>query len=242
MADDPAHHCIGVATANRAVRPYVTGPEPLTCGIPPVDGKGDSSSPGTIDAAGFLDEATDRRYVMYKADGNSARRGGSCGNNVAPRVATPLVLQEVNAQDRITAVGEPVPILEREDAEDGPLVETLSLVRVSGRYVLFYSRHCCDSAAYDVRYAVAHQVTRPYVRRTSPLLRTSNLGLTSPRGATGAEDGKWLVFHRTAPTGGACLERHLTSPAIRWLSPDTSRDSWTVVNKSIITRDIGTRC
>lgn len=53
-------HCIGVSRSDNVTGPYEPDPEPFAC--PLEDG-------GAIDPAGFYDEATGRRYVMYKVDG-----------------------------------------------------------------------------------------------------------------------------------------------------------------------------
>lgn len=69
VASDPSKHCVGAATSNYILGPYVPMPETLFC---------DLSRGGAIDAAGY--EENGQRYVVYKVDGNSIGNGGDCGN------------------------------------------------------------------------------------------------------------------------------------------------------------------
>ncbi|KAI5461253.1 glycosyl hydrolase [Mariannaea sp. PMI_226] len=169
-------HCIGVARSNTSAGPYtIEGDEPLIC---PLD------QGGAIDPSGFFDEATGKRYIVYKVDGNAAN------------TETPLKLQEVDASDGSTLIGDPVTIMNRIPDEDGPLVEAPDLVKLSdGRYLLFFSSHFYTDDAYDVKYAVADTIDGPYVRGAEPLLSTPQLGLKGPGGATSSEDASVLVFH-----------------------------------------------
>lgn len=118
------------------------------------------------------------------------------------------MLQEVSASDGVTPVGAPQQILDRID-DDGPLVEAPNLVATSdgSSYVLFYSSHCYDDPAYDVKYAVATSVAGPYERR-GQLLTTGDYGLTSPGGATATPAGDVLLFHANCDgttDGSRCL-------------------------------------
>ncbi|KAL2130888.1 hypothetical protein VTI74DRAFT_5818 [Chaetomium olivicolor] len=214
--NNSAFHCIGAATADSVLGPYTPLPEPLAC---PLD-RG-----GAIDPAGFLDPATGRRWVVYKVDGNSMGSGGECGNGVEPGRATPILLQEVDDQDGVTLVGEPLEILDREAAVDGPLVEAPELFFARpesqpdgrGRYVLFYSNHCWDDPGYSVNYAVGEVgggVAGPYRRSGSnPLVGTGDaFNITAPGGAAvvasqpgnGGGGGGWMVFHGDCAQG-RCL-------------------------------------
>jgi beta-xylosidase len=197
-------YCIGVAVSPSPLGPYVASPEPWAC----ADEEG-----GIIDPSGFLDPRTGRRYVVYKIDGNSIGRGGSCGNGVVPRVPTPIMVQEVDAADGVTKVGRPVMILDREEV-DGPLVEAPSLAYLEGRdgdgegrYVLFYSSHCWIEGGYNVNYATAEGVLGPYRKsRYNPLLETGDFGLTAPGGATVVDREGRLVFHANCPEGRCMFE------------------------------------
>ncbi|KAK3685420.1 glycosyl hydrolase family 43 protein [Podospora appendiculata] len=193
LANSTAFHCIGAATASTILGPYTATASPFACPL----GQG-----GAIDPAGFYDNATARRYVVYKVDGNSLGHGGSCNNDVAPRVPTPIMLQEVAPADGISHVGDPVQILDRTDA-DGPLVEAPDLVRTAnGTFVLFYSSHCWVSDQYSVSYATAESIRGPYRRAPGgPLIRTGDFNLTAPGGATSVEGGGMMVFHADCAQG-----------------------------------------
>ncbi|KAM7196512.1 Arabinanase/levansucrase/invertase [Naviculisporaceae sp. PSN 640] len=211
--NNSAFHCIGAATARTILGPYVAEENPLAC---PLE-KG-----GAIDAAGFLDEDTGRRYVVYKVDGNSRGHGGECNNGVEPIRGTPIVLVEVDGDDGVTplttSTGEGgvkgVEILDRKEEEDGPLVEAPSLAV----YVLFYSSHCFLTDLYRVNYATAENVTGPYTRAKDgkPLIATGmvlgGFNLTAPGGGTAIEGGVEggaggrLVFHANCPQGRCLFE------------------------------------
>lgn len=170
-------HCIGAARSETDVGPYEMDPEPLVC---------PSDEGGAIDPAGFLDKKTGKRYIMYKVDGN-ALGGGA---------ATPIRLQQVDAADGSTLIGDAITIMDRIVSEDGPLVEAPSLVSTpGGAYMLFFSSHMYTDSKYDVKYAVAESIEGPYVRGPGPLLQTPWLGLTGPGGGTSPEDGGVMAFH-----------------------------------------------
>jgi beta-xylosidase len=194
VKNSTAFHCIGVATSKNVTGTFTPSDTPFVC---------DLSVGGAIDPSGFQD--TDgTRYVVYKIDGNSIGHGGSCGNEVAPIVSTPLMLQQVKA-DGITKVGSPVQLLDRTDA-DGPLVEAPAILRnAAGKYVLFFSSGCYTESSYNVNYAVADSIKGPYTRSTSPLVTTDDsFGLNAPGGATPLVDGSAMVFHADCPQG-RCL-------------------------------------
>ncbi|KAM5342555.1 hypothetical protein ACJ41O_013521 [Fusarium nematophilum] len=180
-------HCIGVARSRNSTGPYSMDPEPLIC--PRDEG-------GAIDPAGFLDETNGQRYIVYKVDGNAL-------NNGSP---TPLRLQRVSAKDGSTLIGDPVTVMDRVSADDGPLVEAPNLVLLpDGRYLLFFSSHMYTDDAYDVKYAVADEIGGPYVRGAAPFLKTPAMGLRGPGGGTSAEGGDWMVFHAWCAEGKRCM-------------------------------------
>ncbi|KAK0728207.1 glycosyl hydrolase family 43 protein [Lasiosphaeria miniovina] len=198
LGNNSALHCVGTATSSAPLGPYTAAPTPLACPV---------SQGGAIDPAGFVDAATGRRYVVYKVDGNALGHGGSCNNGVEPYVATPIMLQEVSADDGVTAAGDPVRILDRSTTQDGPLVEAPNLARSSdGTYVLFYSNHCWDTPGYSINYATASAVAGPYTKSGTPLVATGDYNLTAPGGATSTigDAAGSLVFHANCPQG-RCL-------------------------------------
>ncbi|KIW96948.1 uncharacterized protein Z519_02339 [Cladophialophora bantiana CBS 173.52] len=183
----PAHHCVGAATSKDVLGPYVPLDTPFAC--PDVNALG-----GAIDPDGFLDESTNKRYVVYKVDGNSIGHGGSCGNTVAPIVPTPLMLQEVGP-DGTTLIGDAIELLDR-DEFDGPLIEAPSLHRSDeGIYFLFFSSNCFTTPKYDVSYATATNIWGPYTKSSRPLLVTSDADLTGPGGMDIIKGGELIVFH-----------------------------------------------
>ncbi|KAJ7045162.1 putative endo-arabinase [Mycena alexandri] len=182
-ASNAAAHCVGAATSKTIRGPYTPIQATIACPL---------SQGGAIEAGGF--QASDGTlYVVYKIDGNSIAHGGSCNNDVAPIVSTPIMLQKV-AADGHTVVGSPVQILDRGTA-DGPLVEAPSLVFINNVFFLFFSSGCYADTSYDLSYATATSVTGPYTKSTTPLLVTGTDGLRAPGSATVAKDGSKLVFH-----------------------------------------------
>ncbi|KAK4127951.1 glycoside hydrolase family 43 protein [Parathielavia appendiculata] len=92
------YHCIGAAKSSRGILgPYDPLPQPVICPL---------HAGGAIDPAALRGPATGRRYLLYKVNGNSMGRREECNNGVAPFMRTPIVLQEVNATDGVTAVGD----------------------------------------------------------------------------------------------------------------------------------------
>lgn len=157
---DPATHCVGAAISDDVSGPYQPLLNPLICPI---------RAGGAIDPAGFLDRSTQRRYIVYKVDGNRLGHGGSCNNDVPPFMSTPLMLQEVNAEDGITLIGRPKQILDRVPT-DGPLIEAPAMFRSKeGIYFLFFSANCFKSGTYHTTYATATEITGPYERASRPL-------------------------------------------------------------------------
>jgi len=180
----PGQHCIGAATSTSVTGPFTPVDTTLAC---PLD------QGGAIDPAGFVD-ADGKVYVVYKVDGNSQGGGGPCGN-ANGEFKTPLMLQEVSASDGYTPIGDPTPLIDRDEG-DGPLVEAPSLVRsADGTYVLFFSSNCYNTKLYDSSYATAASVKGPYSKSRAPLLTSGFRGLLSPGGTDVLADGSSIVFH-----------------------------------------------
>ena len=113
LASDPRFHCVGVATSSFPTGPYTPAANPSFC---------DTSIGGAIDPTITMDPSSGSMYVAYKVDGNSIGNGGACGNTVAPIVSTPIVLQEISADDGVALVGGGVEILSN-GPDDGPMIE-----------------------------------------------------------------------------------------------------------------------
>ena len=177
-------HCIGAATSHSVTGPYIPTDHLLAC---PLD------LGGAIDPAGFID-SDGSVYVVYKIDGNSLGGGGPCGNQDGSH-GTPLMLQQVSADDGYTPIGDKTQLLDRGEA-DGPLIEAPSLVRArDGTYVLFFSSNCYNTEFYDTSYATSALLKGPYTKASQPLLTTGLRGLQSPGGADVLDDGSRIVFH-----------------------------------------------
>lgn len=199
LGNDTAYHCIGTAVSTTSILgPYTPAATPFACPL---------RQGGAIDPAGYYDALTGRRYVLYKVDGNSIGNGGYCGNGVAPFAPTPIMLQEVLAEDGVTKLGDAVEILDRNQEADGPLVEAPNLFRVemangSPTYVLLYSNHCFDSPGYTVSYATAASVNGPYMRSAAgALIQTGDWNLTAPGGAQVVDGEGYMVFHADCQKG-----------------------------------------
>lgn len=186
----PSAHCIGAASAASPTGPFTSTNDALVC---------PGSLGGAIDSAVFVDnvagnignargrtaaeESTQPIYLLYKIDGNSRGHGGSCGNGVAPQTPTPIQLRRLDETGLAMSPGaEAVTILDR-IAEDGPLVEAPSLVKVGETYTLFYSSGCTREDSYTVKYATSMDIAGPYTRRGT-LLKTGDFGLKAPGSVT----------------------------------------------------------
>jgi beta-xylosidase len=169
-------HCVSYATSKTVTGPYTdTSTQPWIC---------PTSEGGAIDPAGYTN-ADGTRWVTYKIDGNAIGHGGECGNTVAPIVATPLMLQQV-AQDGRTKIGSPVQILTN-GVSDGAYIESPSLTKLGGKYVLFFSPQCFRG---------------PYTRR-GQLLATGTAGLKAPGGLDIAINGDHAIWHGDFGSGRA---------------------------------------
>lgn len=180
----PYIHCLAFATSRRVDGPYVDrSSAPWICPL---------KQGGAIDPAGYVNR-DGTRYVAYKVDGNAIGHGGECKNTKKPIVPTPIILQQVNAQDGHTKVGSPIEILTNIPS-DGPYVEAPSLSFLNGKYVLFFSPQCFVSPKYSVSYAVSDDIRGPY-RRQGTLFATGDLGLKAPGGLDIAVNGDHAVWH-----------------------------------------------
>lgn len=206
-------HCLGIATSQTIMGPYTPQPDPWACPDPEKEG-------GAIDPDGFHDVSTGRWYVTYKIDGNSIGHGGSCNNANDPIMATPIMLQEVGP-DGISKIGEPTPILDR-DQMDGPLIEAPALHRSDGGiYFLFYSGNCFTTPLYDTAYATATDIRGPYVKAARPLLISGDgPDLVGPGGLDIITNGQMVVFHgHMTPNNDATMARTVRSKAVELGKP-----------------------
>ncbi|KAK5166093.1 uncharacterized protein LTR77_008354 [Saxophila tyrrhenica] len=189
-ADYPNIHCIGAATSDTVLGPYVAQKSPLICPV---------SLGGAIDASGYDDNG--QRYIVYKIDGNAMGHGGPCGNTKAPIVRTPLVLQPV-ARDGITLQSRATVLLDNNGAADQGVIEAPSLTKSGNTWILYFSSGCFVTHNYTVSYATADSITGPYKRAERPLFETGDYDLDGPGGMSVFGDGKHMVFHGWKGDGG----------------------------------------
>jgi arabinan endo-1,5-alpha-L-arabinosidase len=177
--------CIGVATSDMPEGPFQpAGDEPLIC---------QPDRGGSIDPSTFVDD-DDTHYILWKNDGNSL--GG----------ITWLWLQEIS-DDGLTLVGEPMELIKADQGWEGVLVEAPTLWKYDGKYYLFYSANLYDSPRYAIGYAVADDISGPYVKPDEQPLLASIIrpgGLIGPGGQDIVLDdngASWLFYHVWAPGG-----------------------------------------
>jgi len=178
-------HCVSYATSKNVDGPYTdpTGKNPWIC---------PTSQGGAIDPSGYIN-SDGTRWVVYKIDGNAIGHGGSCNNGVKPIVPTPIMLQQVNAKDGHTKIGNPIQLITN-GPNDGPVVEAPNLSYLGGKYVLFFSSNCFATTKYDVAYATASNIKGPY-EKYGPLFVTGSLGMTAPGGLEIAVNGNHAIWH-----------------------------------------------
>lgn len=168
----PSTHCIGAAVSQQITGPYRPQSQPLIC-----------PRGGAIDPAGFYDRTSGKRYMLYKVDGNNLGNGGLCKNDVLPIKSTPIMLQEVDPNDGITIIGDPVQLLDR-SMDDGPLIEAPAMyLSKEGIYFLFFSASCFTTPNYHTSYATSLDISGPYSRAARPLLISGDgLNIEGPGG------------------------------------------------------------
>jgi len=193
-------HCVSYATSRNVDGPYTdpTGNSPWIC--PTAQG-------GAIDPSGYINH-DGTRWVVYKIDGNAIGHGGVCGNTVKPIVPTPIMLQQVRANDGHTKIGNPIRLISNDPA-DGPVVEAPNLAFLGGKYVLFFSSNCFATPKYDVSYATASHIKGPYTKY-GPLFVTGSEGMTAPGGLELSVNGDHAIWHAYVDTSSSqCIsQRH----------------------------------
>ncbi|MFN3946358.1 MAG: glycoside hydrolase family 43 protein [Allosphingosinicella sp.] len=109
--------CTGVAHASDPLGPFLSeAPEPLIC---------QRELGGTIDATPFLD-ADGQLYLYYKADANAVGK------------PTEIFVQRMTP-DGLALAGEAVALLRNDKDWEAHVIESPTMVRRDGRYILFYS-------------------------------------------------------------------------------------------------------
>jgi beta-xylosidase len=139
---------------------------------------------GSIDPYPFVD--TDGTpYLLWKNDGNC------CGLPVK------LWAQELS-EDGLALLGEPVALIERDQAWERPLIENPAMWAHEGQYYLLYSANWWESFEYAVGYAVCETVLGPCVKPQEEPILSYTPEVMGPGGEaffTDAEGNLWLAYH-----------------------------------------------
>jgi len=152
---------ISVAAASRPDGPFLdTSTGPLVFQL---------DRGGSIDPSPFVD--TDGSpYLLWKSDDNAFDQPTSLwGQPLDP--------------DGMTLTGSPVELLCHDRAWERPLIEAPSMVRIGGRYHLFYSADWWESPSYSIGYAIGRSPLGPFTKVTTrrPWLGSSSRA-TGPGG------------------------------------------------------------
>ena len=168
--------CISLATAAEPQGPYEDDSgEPFIC---------QTEMGGSIDPYPFVD-VDGTPYLLWKNDGNC------CGLPVK------LWAQELSA-DGLTLLGEPVALVERDQAWERPLIENPAMWEHEGQYYLLYSGNWWESHEYAVGYAVCETVTGPCVKPQEEPIFSYTPEVMGPGGEAFFTDGEgnlWLAYH-----------------------------------------------
>jgi beta-xylosidase len=139
---------------------------------------------GSIDPYLFRD-GDGQLYLFWKNDGNC------CGKPVG------LWVQPLS-DDGLTLEGEPVELLQRDQAWERPLIENPAMVLHEGQYYLFYSANWWESVDYAVGYGVCESVMGPCTKpETGPIFSFSPQAL-GPGGQaffTDPDGTLWMAYH-----------------------------------------------
>lgn len=185
--------CTGVARSADPLGPFVSeAAEPLVC---------QRELGGTIDASPFLD-SNGQLYLYYKADANAIGK------------PTDIFVQRMTP-DGMGLTGEVVTLLRNDQEWEAHVVESPTMVRQDGRYILFYSANHFGwephqrLSPYAMGYAVCEGPMGPCVKAPeNPILYSYNdrrAGCLSGPGHQAVFDAggrQYIVFHAHAARGG----------------------------------------
>lgn len=185
LKSNSAVHCVGLARSGTVTGPYNdSSTEPMIC---------PESAGGAIDASGFLDPTSKKRYVVYKIDGPAANNGGYCASTSYTSPNTSLMLIQTES-DGYTRVAGPVNLYNNDGVADSYNIEAPVIRYSGGTYLLFFSSGCTSSNSYTVSYVTATNIWGPYGNRQL-LLGTGDDGLYGPGGATPDAATGNFVYH-----------------------------------------------
>jgi len=145
----------------------------------------------SADCAAF----TSRLFGLIAADPGQAPR-------LLPAIAalkTRIFAQPVSA-DGLELVGEPVVVMENDQAWEAHLIEGVWVTEQAGRFYLFYAGNDFSTGRYALGAAVADHPLGPYVK-TGPLVRSSRdwVGPGHASVARGPGGEPWLFLHAFLP-------------------------------------------
>lgn len=174
--EEAGRQCISRAVSAQPQGPYVDdSTEPFICQL---------DLGGSIDPYPFVD-VDGTPYLLWKNDGN-------CCN-----LPVKLWIQELSA-DGLSLTGEPVELIERDQAWERPLIENPAMWAHEGDYYLFYSGNWWESHEYAVGYAVCETVTGPCTKPQQEPIFSFTPEVMGPGGQalfTDREGNLWLAYH-----------------------------------------------
>ena len=178
--DRSDRQCLGVATADSPLGPFRDeSNKPFIC---------QRELGGSIDAYPFRD-VDGQLYLYWKNDGNC------CGLPVG------LWVQPLS-DDGLELIGEPVELIQRDQAWEIPLIENPAMVENDGSYYLFYSGNWWESHLYAVGYALCESPVGPCEKPRDEPIFQFNQGVFGPGGQAFFEDDEGdlvMAYHGWTP-------------------------------------------
>jgi beta-xylosidase len=168
--------CIGRAESSAPAGPFVDASSaPFVC---------QTELGGSIDPS-LVHDASGRLYLLWKNDGNC------CGKPVT------LWSQRLSAEAQ-TPLDAPAPLLGRDRAWEGPLIEAPTMWWEAGRWRLLYSANTWDSERYAVGYAECESPLGPCRKLSDGPVLSSDGETSGPGGAevfTDLAGRRWIAYH-----------------------------------------------
>jgi hypothetical protein len=162
--------CVGAAFGSSPAGPFTPDPGPAVC---------QTDRGGTIDPAFFTD-GDGTPYLVYKSEGLPGRQ------------ATQIWVRQLTADGRGFVGGE-TSILATSLPWEGNVIENPSMLRVDGRYYLFYSANEWYTTSYATGYAVCDTVRGPCHKPSDQPLITSQPGALGPGAPAPFFDAQGIV-------------------------------------------------
>jgi hypothetical protein len=237
--------CLSVATADDPLGPFVDATAaPFHC---------DSDPNGSIDPQPFVDPTNGRPYLIWKSEG------------VPGSLPTRFWVRELTADGLAFAPGSSARVvLATSQPWEGNVVESPSMVRFGGRWLLFYSANEWDSTAYATGVAFCDTPTGPCFKSPhNPVLRSEG-SILGPGGPSAFVDASgslrlahhyWLAPHVGYPSDPGCdgIDPRTQQPScasqgqrrmrITWVTVQSDRVTITTTPPPVITaRDIDSAC